>query len=185
MHENFTCLIGDVVSILAVPRERLKDWILRGYISASIQEQQGKRTLNRFTYFDLVMIDTFRFLLSASFSRKQAKFCVDLLRMDINGLLDPTTRFVAFFKWPIGPRHFPNWPNKKSQNGQITPQAQYRIIADQDVKKTFETLFINFTDVTPPFGRVVRLIPFEFLHIINFRELREILEAKILIYLKE
>jgi hypothetical protein len=50
----------DIVRILPITRERLKDWMDRKYISPSIQSSTGKGSRNLFSELDLHKIEVIR-----------------------------------------------------------------------------------------------------------------------------
>ena len=62
----------DVVKILAIKRDRLKDWMTREHIKPSIQEAKGQGTKALFNRADLYAIQLFQHLLNRGFPRKQA-----------------------------------------------------------------------------------------------------------------
>ena len=53
----------DIVKGLKIPRERLKEWIDRGFISPSIARAAGAGTKSLFSRFDIYLIATFRKLI--------------------------------------------------------------------------------------------------------------------------
>ena len=64
--------IGQVIEILKIPRERFKDWGLKGFIGASIREKQGKRTHSMYTRQDIYKIGLFKRLQRSGLSRAVA-----------------------------------------------------------------------------------------------------------------
>ena len=62
MKNNF--IIKDVITILAIPRERFKEWVFRGYIKPSLQKAEGTGTKNIYSRFDLYAIKLFDLLLN-------------------------------------------------------------------------------------------------------------------------
>jgi hypothetical protein len=68
--ESFTTF--DIVKRLGIKRERLKDWIGRGFIRPSIQKAKGVGTKSLFDRMDLYFIKLFEFLVKAGLSREVA-----------------------------------------------------------------------------------------------------------------
>jgi hypothetical protein len=58
------------IARLGTKRERLKEWMLRGYIKASIESANGAGTKNLFSRWDLYMIQLFQYLVERGFSRE-------------------------------------------------------------------------------------------------------------------
>lgn len=55
--------LTQVISGLRIKRETYKEWIMRGFITASIQKQQGARTFNSYTAHDILAVALFRHLI--------------------------------------------------------------------------------------------------------------------------
>ena len=53
----------DIVKGLGIPRERLREWMTRGFVSPSIAEADGAGTKALFSRFDLYLVATFRQLI--------------------------------------------------------------------------------------------------------------------------
>ena len=79
MAEEFT--IGDIVRILGIPRERFKAWTFEGFVTASIQQADGKGTLNRYSSRDIYGIAVFDYLIKRGFSREAASRIYRLIIM--------------------------------------------------------------------------------------------------------
>jgi hypothetical protein len=62
------------ITKLGIKRERLKDWMERGFIEPSIQKAEGQGTKNLFSIFDLYTIMLFNTLIEYGFSRQDAGF---------------------------------------------------------------------------------------------------------------
>ena len=62
----------DIVKILDIPRERLQDWINRGFIYPSRHKAEGKGTKNVFSQWDVYGIALFQKLLWLGLSRGSA-----------------------------------------------------------------------------------------------------------------
>jgi hypothetical protein len=74
MKNEFSTL--DIVRGLNIPRERLRDWMNRGFVRPT-QEAQGQGTKAVFTRFDICLVALFRNLVEMGFNRKLAGFCVE------------------------------------------------------------------------------------------------------------
>ena len=57
---------------LGIKRERLKEWIKRGYVEPTIQKGDGTGHWHLFSRSDLYLLELFKYLLSRGFSRKEA-----------------------------------------------------------------------------------------------------------------
>jgi hypothetical protein len=55
----------DVMEALDIPRERFKDWLMRGYITASIYIEKGKRTFKHYSRLDIYRIALFKHLVQS------------------------------------------------------------------------------------------------------------------------
>ena len=69
----------DVIKFLEINRERLREWLQRGYIAPSIQKAQGVGTKNIFSRWDMYMIALFDRLVSNGFSRELAERTVKFM----------------------------------------------------------------------------------------------------------
>ena len=72
MGEPYTT--GDLIRSLGIGRQRMQDWMERGYIKASIQQASGIGTKSLFSKWDVYCIELFRYLLKRGFPRKQVAF---------------------------------------------------------------------------------------------------------------
>lgn len=68
--EQFSTL--DIVRILNIPRERLREWLTRGFIRPSIQQARGQGTKALFSREDLYLVGMFRDLIGSGLSRESA-----------------------------------------------------------------------------------------------------------------
>jgi hypothetical protein len=68
------------IARLGIKRERLKEWITRGYIGPSIESATGAGTKNLFSLWDLYMIQLFQYLVERGFSREDSARRIALLR---------------------------------------------------------------------------------------------------------
>jgi hypothetical protein len=55
---------------LGIKRERLKEWLFKGYFSPSIQEASGPGTKNLYSHLDLYFIKLFQELVEQGFARQ-------------------------------------------------------------------------------------------------------------------
>ncbi|MBT4485358.1 MAG: hypothetical protein HOC71_16960 [Candidatus Latescibacteria bacterium] len=62
----------DIIRIFDIPRERLQDWINRGYIFPSLKTAEGKGTKNIFSHWDLYGIELFQRLIISGHMREIA-----------------------------------------------------------------------------------------------------------------
>ena len=62
----------DIVKKLDIPRERLREWIDRGFIVPSIERSSGQGTKNLFSRKDVYLIALFEKFLVSGISRKMA-----------------------------------------------------------------------------------------------------------------
>lgn len=70
----------DIIKLLDIPRERLQDWMNRGFIKPSIQTAQGKGTKNIFSRYNVYGIELFKRLLDFGVNREVAsKFVKHLI----------------------------------------------------------------------------------------------------------
>lgn len=152
MKDRFS--IGEVIKALNIPRERFKEWVLRGYVKASIQEPQGSRKLSFYSISDILIIAIFKKLIESGISRNVAKLSSWTLYSN-KSHLSAGTKFFAFFTYPIGIKG----------NGPI-----YRAISEEDSQKPFNTLFVDFSDVDGMDKSNV--VKFNLLTIIDFESIR-------------
>jgi DNA-binding transcriptional MerR regulator len=75
----------DIAKKMGIPRERLREWIQRGFISPSIAQAKGVGTRNRFSLSDLIIIELFRELLDRGFSREEAKHFANIHKVNVKG----------------------------------------------------------------------------------------------------
>ncbi len=62
----------DICRIFGIKRHRLKDWMMRGYVTPSIQRATGQGTKSLFSRKDLHQIAVFMKLIDFGISRKHA-----------------------------------------------------------------------------------------------------------------
>lgn len=69
--ETQTFTTTDIIQCLKIPRERLRDWISRGFVNPSVPAPgQGKAA--EFSIWDVYRIELFRVLIDGGFSRTTA-----------------------------------------------------------------------------------------------------------------
>ena len=73
MKSEFSTL--DIVKKLNIPRERLRDWMSRGFVKPS-QQAQGQGTKALFTRFDVHLVGIFRDLVDFGYKRSLAAHCI-------------------------------------------------------------------------------------------------------------
>ncbi len=76
MDKTFTTF--DIVKILGIERNLLAQWLMRGYISPSVQRAQGPGTKNLFSRNDLYNIRLFQQLVDTGIRRDEAKMYIDI-----------------------------------------------------------------------------------------------------------
>lgn len=62
----------DIEKALKIPKERLREWIIRGYVKPSVQQATGQGTKALFSLNDVYGIALFRRLIDSGFSRESA-----------------------------------------------------------------------------------------------------------------
>lgn len=60
------------IARLGIKRERLKEWMSRGFIKPSVESATGAGTKNLFSLWDLYMIQLFQYLVERGFSREDS-----------------------------------------------------------------------------------------------------------------
>jgi len=84
MHEFSTL---DIVRIFNIPRERLREWLNRGFIRPSVQGAKGQGTKAIFNRDDLYIIAMFRDLIENGLSRLSASACAhQIKRKDLSAI---------------------------------------------------------------------------------------------------
>ena len=83
-----------VARFFGVPYPTVRDWLERGYITASGSRAHGRGTRTRFTYADLYRVKLFMLLIQWGFSRDIAKNWGGSPSMD--GVLQNTKLIVVF-----------------------------------------------------------------------------------------
>ncbi len=71
----------DVSKILEIKRERLRDWLSRGFVSADLPST-SKGTITIFTWYGVLKIYLFKRLVDLGITRKAAKRCVDQVALE-------------------------------------------------------------------------------------------------------
>lgn len=77
--------LKEVLNALDIPRERFREWLLRGYIKPSIQKAQGTRIINKYSLRDVYGIALFKHLIEKGhFPRNEAaKFVTEWFEQTI------------------------------------------------------------------------------------------------------
>lgn len=76
MERTFTTF--EIVKILGVERNLLAQWLMRGYITPSIQRARGVGTKNIFSRNDLYNIRLFQQLVNTGIRRSEAEMYIDI-----------------------------------------------------------------------------------------------------------
>lgn len=76
MDKSFTTF--EIAKMLQIERNLLAQWLMRGYISPSIQRAQGPGSKNLFSLQDLYKICLFQQLVDSGIRRDEAKFYTDV-----------------------------------------------------------------------------------------------------------
>lgn len=187
MKQEFT--IKDIVAILSIPRERFKEWVFRGYIRPSIKKAQGPGDKNLYSRLDLYAIRLFDYLVKNGFHRREASFMVNRLFKSLKpeSLDQPNNiLMLAFFRRPIGNKTL----KKRGTKGPyLTPEGKLRsdkglapgmrIITDEDLEKSFSTLFLTFDDAKLGEQYHTEELRFEDVLIIDFKGLKENIDKMI------
>jgi len=77
MRDEFSTL--DIVKTLGIPRERLRDWINKGFVRPTVPAE-GQGTKAMFTRGDVYGVKLFHILIQSGLRRENAAFIVDSLR---------------------------------------------------------------------------------------------------------
>jgi DNA-binding transcriptional MerR regulator len=68
----------DVMQRCGIHRERLREWMARGFITPTVSAS-GVGTKALFTDYDVFLINVFKILVESGLNRKSAKMCVSKL----------------------------------------------------------------------------------------------------------
>ena len=87
----------DIINVTGIKRERLKEWIKRGYISPSIRRATRPRERNIFSHNDLYLVAIFKELVRAGFSRRKVSGIMNvafpnILEAEVNTVKAKITR---------------------------------------------------------------------------------------------
>jgi hypothetical protein len=97
MRTEFSTL--DIGRALVIPRERLRDWMSRGYVAPSVPAA-GQGTKAIFTRDDAYNIELFRNMIDHGFSREVAgkflKDFTDRLKKEKDGSIYPENIYIVF-----------------------------------------------------------------------------------------
>jgi len=96
MRDDFSTF--DINKALEIPRERLRDWMVRGFVEPSVQAE-GAGTRAVFDRIDVYLVALFEDLLEGGLSRSMAAIFTKQLRRNkrIRATLD-TTNYIVFKK---------------------------------------------------------------------------------------
>ena len=82
MREQYSTL--DICKSLGITRERIRDWMNRGFIKPSIQEAKGQGTKSLFSRNDVYLIMLFLTLIGNGINRKESSGIIQELSEDRN-----------------------------------------------------------------------------------------------------
>jgi len=98
----------DIIKKFGLKRERLKDWMERGYIEPSVQKARGVGTKNLFNTWDLYMIKLFQHLTSRGFPREFVSIRINILKsLRDDGILGSKIEYFNFIVLTNMPRSKP------------------------------------------------------------------------------
>jgi hypothetical protein len=97
MRNDYSTL--EIVKALKIGRERLRDWMNRGYVKPSV-EAKGQGTKAVFTRQDVYKVALFKLLVESGFKRGRAANSI-LGISDWAGVAD--VEYILFLFFPIGP----------------------------------------------------------------------------------
>jgi hypothetical protein len=179
MKEEFT--IKDIIQILAIPRDKFKEWVFRNYIKPT-QKAEGPGYSNKYSRLDLYAIKIFDDLVKNGFHRRRASSIVNFfLKMTEIEQLDISNKylFLVFFERPFKSQTMKSKDPKRpyiTKKGKIVSDKalspDIRIITDKDVKKSFETLFLTLDDTELSAKFEIGHLNFNRAHIIDFKKLK-------------
>lgn len=139
--------LKEVTDGLQIPRERFKEWVLRGFVTASIQQKQGSRTFNSYSVSDLYYIAFFKHLIEhtqlprehahriADSFRKTSKWNETILKACyLKVEITPVGEFVTFYAEPTYDEY----------NERVEQKTPIHILVGED----FDTIhIINFNKI--------------------------------------
>jgi DNA-binding transcriptional MerR regulator len=99
-NEKYTA--ANVLKITGVKRQRLHDWIDRGFLSPSIQRAEGAGTKNIFNRYDLYRIAIFKKLVEEGFPRARITMYIESVNEMIASAQEIIWNETAFFIWGHG-----------------------------------------------------------------------------------
>lgn len=176
--------IQKVVKITGIKRDTLKAWVHHGFVEPSIEKVRGSGKQNVYSLDDLYLLMLFDKLVAGGYHRRQASRIIKSIKMvkaDYS-----TTKFLAFIKRPIAGN--PQLMIRKSgpyftKDGKLISEKaiapEIRVIGYQDMKNSFETLFITFDDVSLPKIYDLKNIEIDSITIINFARIKNWVDSAI------
>lgn len=111
----------DIVRILGIPRERLREWLNHGFIRPSIQEAKGQGTKALFSRNDLYLIAMFRDLVETGLSRLSAAACAHQIERQ-----ESSTADYAVFRY----RRYRNREFINARTGESDKKKKDALIVD-------------------------------------------------------
>lgn len=187
MRDSFT--IKQAVEITQIPRERLKAWLLRGYIRPSIAAGVGPGRSNLYSRVDLYAIALFDYLVSKKrLHRNPASMMIRRLYQELPSTIEKAEKsdqvLIAFIDRPIGEDlMIRRGGDVISDDGQvISGKAQapgVRIMIDEDLEKGFRTLFVTFDDTQIPRKFDLSGVGIRDIIIIDFKDLKRRIDERL------
>ena len=172
-----------IIKTLKIPRERLKDWVEKGFVKPSLQQAQGKGTKALFSLLDVYALALFKHLIEeCRFSRDAAsQFSAlwleyiynfpyeegkEVSDRTISDLLSNELIFIS--KGEDGPIKLSDEENKENQNESTLFYSPFSFHGkNEDFVKA----------LTNHLKPLVEQKRWEDIHIVNFKRIREKVDA--------
>lgn len=187
MREDFT--IKQAVEITQIPRERLKTWLLRGYIRPSIAAGVGPGRSNLYSRVDLYAIALFDHLISnKELHRNKAGLMIRSLYRELPSTIEKAERsehvLIAFIDRPIGKDLMIRRGGAViTDDGRIISgkglAPGVRIMTDEDLEKGFRTLFMTFDDTKIPREFDLSGVATRDILIIDFKDIKRRIDERV------
>lgn len=187
MKEQFT--IKQAVTITQVPRERLKEWLLRGYIRPSIAAGVGAGRSNLYSRIDLYVIALFDYLVSQrKLHRVKAGWMIRGLSAVLSSTIEKAKNsksvFIAFIDRPMGKDKMTRKAGPSiTDDGQLVGEKAIaplvRVLVDEDLEKGFKTLFLTFDDTRLPADFDLSGLAVRDILIVDFKDLKNRIDERV------
>lgn len=152
MQQEFTTF--DVMRILKIDRERLREWTKKGYIRPSIQEATGTGTKSLFSKADLYRIGLFRKLIAAGIQRDGAAHLVnsisDVYLQEFSGVGIPAKKhhyYILFRKLRLEEKGKDNWETQGHTLGRFDDNELVLHLGEIETLNYDFSLIINFAKI--------------------------------------